>query len=314
LIDFYECLPEMNLTRCSANPIETNNNLHTKIRQLVAMRFEEKGKPLFCIHPSGGDIGIYRKFASRTGPSLSVIGIQSRLVCGATTEFSTLEEMAFDYACLLNEHQPTGPVRLLGFSLGGFVASLMARELQKFGRSVSFMGLIDSNPNWTTATETSRRELCLRLTQVFTKFQSIGVMNPKPLETVQKDVAILVDLCLSGNATSSAEVMVKTEAMGYVPNRKMDAQLLVKFTNGFFAHCRLLKDFEPPEINCPLHLWWPSEASKENEFGARMWIQKSKLTVSETVIEGSHYSIMRGAAVKVLSAEVEAAIALEDAS
>ena len=304
----------MNLTSCSANLIETKDNPNaTKLRQLVAMRFEEKGKPLFCIHPSGGDIGIYRKFASRTGPDLSVVGIQSRLLCGATTEFSTLEEMASDYCCLINQHQPTGTIRLLGFSLGGFVASLMAHKLQQSGRSVAFLGLIDSNPTWTTATETSRRELCLRLAQVFTKFQSIGVLRQKPLETVQKDVAILVDSCLGKRSTSGADVMANIKVMGYIPSRDRDAQLLMKFANSFLAHCRLLKDFEPPEINCPLYLWWPSEASKENESGAKMWIQKSNLTVSESVIEGSHYSIMRGAAVKVLSAEVEAAIAHEDA-
>ena len=283
-----------------------------RFRQLVTMRGAKEGKPLFCIHPSGGDIGIYRKFAARTGPELSVMGIQSRLMCGAATEFSTLKEMAFDYACLINEQQPLGTVRLLGFSLGGFVASLMAHELQQFGRSVSFLGLIDSNPSWTTAAETSRQELCLRLTQVFTKFQSVGVMKKKPLEIVQRDVAILVNSCLGDQPISSTEVMAQTTAMGYVPSRQMETELLKKFTDIFLAHCRLLKDFEPPEIKCPLYLWWPSEASKENQSGAKLWIEKSNSPVSESIIDGSHYSIMRGSAVRVLTAEVEAAIAHED--
>lgn len=303
----------MNLASFSVSPHKSvREQSSTRLRQLVTMRREEKGKPLFCIHPSGGDIGIYRKFASRTGPDLSVIGIQSRLVCGAATEFSTLEEMAFDYACLINEYQPTGTIRLLGFSLGGFVASLMTRELQKSGRSVSFLGLIDSNPNWTTAKETSRQELCLRLTQVFTKFQSIGVMKQKPLETVERDVAILVNLCFVARPVSSVEIMAKTAAMGYVPSRQRDADILMKFTDTFLTHCRLLKDFEPPEINCPLYLWWPSEAADEDGSGSKLWVEKTKSTVSESVIDGSHYSVMRGSAVRVLSAEVEAAIAHED--
>lgn len=305
----------MNLTSFPVSPSEsTDSHNPSRLRQIVSMRIAEKGKPLFCIHPSGGDVGIYRKFAARTGPELSIIGIQSRLECGASTEYSTLNEMAYDYACLINEHQPMGAIRMLGFSLGGFLASLMAHELQQFGRSVSFLGLIDSNPNWTTATETSRQELCLRLTQVFTKFQSIGVMKQKPLETVQKDVAILVNFCFDVQHPSPAEVMAKTTAMGYVPSRQMDVNLLMKFTNSFLTHCRLLKDFEPPEINCPLYLWWPSETSKDNESGSKLWRQTSQFAVSESVIDGSHYSIMRGLAVRVLSAEVEASLAHEDAS
>lgn len=301
----------MNLTSHAVCPGELiDGQSSTRSRQLVAMRHAGKGKPLFCIHPSGGDIGIYRKLASRIGPELSVMGIQSRLMCGAESEFSNLEEMAFDYACLVKEHQPVGAIRLLGFSLGGFLASLMARELQQAGRSVAFLGLIDSDPNWTTATETSRQELCLRLTQVFTKFQSIGVMREKPLEIVQRDVAILVNSCMGNHHISPTEVMANTIAMGYVPSRQKDSDLLLKFTNTFLTHCRLLKDFKPPIVNCPLYLWWPSEATPDE---SQPWASKANLTVSESVIEGSHFSIMRGAAVRNLAEELEAAIAHEDA-
>ena len=304
----------MNLTTLSATQHELiSKQRATKSDQLVAMRHTENGKPLFCIHPSGGDIGVYRKFAARTTPQLSVLGIQSRLQCGATSEFSSLRRMAVEYADLINEHQPLGKIRLLGFSLGGFLASLMATELQQFGRTVSFLGLIDSNPNWTVATDTSRQELCLRLTQVFTKFQSIGVMQRKPLEIVERDVAVLVDSCMSDQQPiSSEEAMAITTAMGYVPSRKRDSDLLMKFTDTFLTHCRLLRDFEPPEINCPLYLWWPSDAAEESKSGSELWSRRAQSTVSESIIEGSHYSIMRGRSVRVLTAEVEAAIAYSD--
>ena len=304
----------MNLTTFSATHHESiTKRSAVNSDQLLAMRHTENGKPLFCIHPSGGDIGVYRKFAARTTPALSVYGIQSRLQCGATSEFSSLSRMAFEYADLINDNQPMGDIRLLGFSLGGFLASLMAVELQQLGRTVSFLGLIDSNPNWTVASDTSRQELCLRLTQVFTKFQSIGVMQRKPLEIVERDVAVLVDSCMSDQQPlSSEEAMAITTAMGYVPSRKRDSDLLMKFTDTFLTHCRLLRDFEPPEINCPLHLWWPSDAAQESKSGSELWAQKAQSTVSESIIEGSHYSIMRGRSVRVLTAEVEAAIAYSD--
>lgn len=283
-------------------------------QQLISIRNPESGDPLFCIHPSGGDIGIYRKLATRLGTSRAIWGIQSRLICGAENEYGSLNEMACAYSRIITDQHPQGSVRLLGFSLGGFLASLMAQELQRAGRHVSFLGLIDSNPGWTGESDASRQELCLRLTQVFTKFQSIGVMKQKPLETVQRDVATLVDACLSDQPASSDEIMARTTAMGYVPDRGSESGVLMRFTNTFIAHCRLLKGFEPPQVNCPLHLWWPSDAGEENSAGSRIWAQHSNDSVTESVIQGSHYSIMRGVAVRTLGAEVKHAIELSDDS
>ena len=88
-------------------------------------------------------------------------------------------------------------IRLLGFSLGGFLASLIAENLYQSGRTVSFLGLIDSNPGWIDASEKSRQELAVRLTQVFTKFQNVGMMRMKPIEDVRRDVKVLVDTCFA---------------------------------------------------------------------------------------------------------------------
>lgn len=275
--------------------------------QLVSIRNPDHGDPIYCMHPSGGDIGIYRKLASRLSKR-GIWGIQSRLLCGADTEAATLEEMASDYCSLIENHQPDGKIRLLGFSLGGFIATLMAKRFQQNSRVVSFLGLIDSNPAWTSGTTKSRQELCLRLTQVFTKFQSIGVMQQKPLEIVERDVAILVDTCLGDDPVTTAEVMAKTTAMGYVPDRQRDSDLLMQFTHTFVTHCRLLRGFKAPEIDCPLYLWWPSEGGQENETGSAIWAGRSKFEVEESCIEGSHYSIMRGAAVRRLAEQVDTAI------
>jgi len=284
----------------------------TLMRQLVPIRNPEGIAPLFCIHPSGGDIGIYRKLATRLDPNRCILGIQSRLECGASTEFSSLDEMAEQYAQIIEMQKPEGSIRLLGFSLGGFIASLVARNLHQSGRTVSFLGLIDSNPDWTVESDTSRNELCLRLAQVFTKFQNIGVMRMKPIETVHRDVAILVDTVLGDQPVSSSEIMAKTTAMGYVPDRQVDANALNKFTNTFLTHCRLLKNFRPPQVECPLSLWWPSETENENARGTEIWTQRARSTVSASAIKGSHYSIMRGSSVRKMAAELETAIELSE--
>lgn len=285
------------------------------MRQLVSIRNPDGIAPLFCIHPSGGDIGIYRKLATRLDSSRAVLGIQSRLECGASTEYSSLEEMAHQYARIIEMQEPEGDIRLLGFSLGGFVASLIARDLYRSGRNVSFLGLIDSNPSWIVVSgksrvvsEKSHQQLCTRLTQVFSKFQEIGVMRMKPIETVHRDVSTIVDACLADGPVSSTDIMALTTRLGYVPDRQVDANALNKFTNTFLTHSRLLRDFQPPQIECPLSLWWPSETENENTAGSEIWSQCAQSTVTESVIEGSHYSIMRGSPVRALAAELESAI------
>lgn len=285
------------------------------MRQLVHIRNPEGSSPLFCVHPSGGDIGIYRKLANRLNPNRAILGIQSRLECGATTELSSLDEMAHQYAQIIEMQEPEGDIRLLGFSLGGFLATLIAKELRQSGRNVSFLGLIDSNPGWIAASETSRsisekshQQLCTRLSQVFIRFQEIGVMRMKPIETVNRDIAIIVDACLADGPVSSSDIMELTTKLGYVPDRQADANALNKFTNTFLTHSRLLRYFHPPQIDCPLSLWWPSETEKENATGSEIWAECAQSTVTESVLKGSHYSIMRGSPVRTLAAELESAI------
>ena len=279
-----------------------------KLRHLVAIRNPDSDSPLFCIHPSGGDVGIYRKLATRLDSSRSIWGIQSRLLCGAKTEFASLEEMACEYTQIIEEKQPTGPIRMLGFSLGGFLAALMAKNFYQSGRHVSFLGMIDSNPGWIAASETSRQELCLRLTQLFTKFQNIGVMHQKPIESVERDVRSLVDMCLKNKSISPDETMAKTVAMGYVPDDELATGVLMKFTSNFLKHISLLDDFHPPELSCPLHLWWPSETMEGNRSGAKIWSQCTSAKTTDSVIKGGHYSIMRGSAVRALASEIDSAI------
>ena len=109
----------------------TNDQAECLASCVVPLRASQTGAPLFCIHPSGGDIGIYRKVARHLTPDYPVLGIQSRLLVGATDEFQTIDAMAEHYTKLVVEHQPEGAVRLFGFSFGGFVATAIASLLNR---------------------------------------------------------------------------------------------------------------------------------------------------------------------------------------
>jgi thioesterase domain-containing protein len=57
---------------------------------------------------------------------------------------ASVEAMATAAAALMRSHQPHGPYRLLGYSLGGIVALEAGRLLQEAGEAVSFLGLVDA--------------------------------------------------------------------------------------------------------------------------------------------------------------------------
>jgi thioesterase domain-containing protein len=56
-----------------------------------------------------------------------------------------LSELAADYAARIRTVQPVGPYRLIGWSVGGLIATEVARVLARDGGDVPFVGLIDAH-------------------------------------------------------------------------------------------------------------------------------------------------------------------------
>ncbi|WP_066907227.1 thioesterase domain-containing protein [Millisia brevis] len=101
--------------------------------------------PLFVIHPTGGLVGRYRRIAELVDPALPIHGVQARGIEWPAPEPASIGEIARDYINTIRPLAPTGPFRLLGFSVGGVIAHAMAVELQKLGETVDLM-VIDAYP------------------------------------------------------------------------------------------------------------------------------------------------------------------------
>ncbi len=95
-----------------------------------------EGRPLFLVHPVGGEVLCYVPLARRL--DRPVYGLQ------APEEALPLEAMADLYLRHVREVQPEGPYTLGGWSMGGVVAFEMARQLEVRGETVEEVVLIDS--------------------------------------------------------------------------------------------------------------------------------------------------------------------------
>ncbi|WP_449434129.1 amino acid adenylation domain-containing protein [Pseudomonas putida] len=100
--------------------------------------------PLFCVHAGFGTVFDYEPLARRLNGRCQVIGIQARQLLDASWREVSLQAMAEDYVACLREKQPQGPYRLLGWSLGGTLAALMAALLESAGEQVQLLALLDS--------------------------------------------------------------------------------------------------------------------------------------------------------------------------
>ena len=112
---------------------------------LLALNAGGNGLPaLFCLHAGFGTVFDYEPLARRLQGRYRVFGLQCRMLLDRDWQDDDLASMAIDYAQYIRQRQPQGPYQLLGWSLGGSLALLVAAELEKQGQAVAFLGLVDS--------------------------------------------------------------------------------------------------------------------------------------------------------------------------
>ncbi|WP_158708263.1 non-ribosomal peptide synthetase [Streptomyces sp. NRRL S-455] len=119
---------------------------HEPMERLLPLRASGSRRPVFCVHPGSGMSWCYSGLVRHLPADIPVYGIQAAGLDGDGRLPATLEEMAAEYADLVQEAQPQGPYRLLGWSLGGNVAFAMAGELRARGQEVELVAFLDAYP------------------------------------------------------------------------------------------------------------------------------------------------------------------------
>lgn len=102
--------------------------------------------PLFCFHPSFGTVYDYYPLATILKDRMPVYGIVSRAYVEGKWQDATWESIVDDYLNEILRVQKSGAYSLLGWSLGGDLAMEVASRLERMGKRVAFVGLIDSPP------------------------------------------------------------------------------------------------------------------------------------------------------------------------
>jgi enterobactin synthetase component F len=115
---------------------------------LITLAHGEPGRaPLFVVHPAGGIAWNYRELARALQPARDVHGLQSPVLDPARPLPDSIDALASDYVARIIAHQPSGPVHLLGWSVGGIIAQAIAVKLQALQREVGALVLLDAYPS-----------------------------------------------------------------------------------------------------------------------------------------------------------------------
>ncbi|MFC4045847.1 amino acid adenylation domain-containing protein [Dactylosporangium siamense] len=101
--------------------------------------------PLFCLPPASGLAWQFAGLKRHLPEGIPLIGLQSPRLSRTVDLPATLDDLADEYAGLVTQIAPDGPVRLLGWSFGGAVAHAVAARLVPAGRDVTFVGMLDSH-------------------------------------------------------------------------------------------------------------------------------------------------------------------------
>lgn len=115
---------------------------------LVPIRSGEDERPLFCTSLHDGSFWRAARLVRHLRAGTPVYGFRAPSV-SATGPLQTIEQLADTYLTTLESVQPDGPVRLLGPCFGGTVALEMAIRLERRGRPVELLAMVNSfNRAW----------------------------------------------------------------------------------------------------------------------------------------------------------------------
>ncbi|WP_302216612.1 non-ribosomal peptide synthase/polyketide synthase [Streptomyces sp. JUS-F4] len=113
---------------------------------LLPLRTHGRQHPLFCIHPVSGLSWSYSRLLKHLSPEIPVYGLQARGIRRQEPLPESLDDMAEDYVQRILQLQPEGPYFLLGWSFGGLLAHTIAALLERRGKQIALLALLDAYP------------------------------------------------------------------------------------------------------------------------------------------------------------------------
>jgi amino acid adenylation domain-containing protein len=169
---------------------------------LVPIRTTGTKTPLFLIHGGGLNILLFKSISQYLNNDQPVYGIQALGLNKAMEIPTSLKEIAKIHVNEILKADPDGPYSIAGYSLGGFIAFEIARQLKEMGKEIKMLGVMDTNATSTLPANALKEGIGRKILRQFYKIPFIIKSFIKhPAETIAYQSGI-VKRKLKGDYTS----------------------------------------------------------------------------------------------------------------
>lgn len=192
-----------------------------------------------------------------------------------TTRFETVEEVAARYRKQILDVQHEGPYRIAGWSAGGTIAMAIARQLLDSGRTVEFVGLIDTAADYSFLTR-----------------------RPEWTRGLSADVAKHLSR-MDGEAIAQ---FCKEQGVAFLDH---DLDTLRRHIQIGSAICTALEGYSTPRLELAVHLFVSEHSAAQGVDSAWRAVHKN---LSVQIIGGDHFSMMKLPHLSTLGASISRAI------
>jgi acyl transferase domain-containing protein/thioesterase domain-containing protein/acyl carrier protein len=279
--------------------------------QLLCLRAEGEGAPLFLIHPAGGSIQLYDELVSALPPCAPVYAIRSRVLAGAPEEWPTIAGLARSYAGLVEATCPDGTLRVAGFSLGGLLAVAIAAELERSGRSVDWVGLIDA-PVVVLDPDHSQAAVLRDLIVEFYEHlkAETALTAPPPGRALEQSAATLARRMVKlGSESEQVQAMLDWLTLHGLDGQRAAGAGVRRFFELFARHVNLVRRWDIGPLNVPVRWWRAADSRLTRTTGGGDPIRRvTRGRCTEELLAGRHFELLHAPWVRDLALRVGAAL------
>ncbi|MEA5506118.1 amino acid adenylation domain-containing protein [Halotia wernerae UHCC 0503] len=265
---------------------------------LVEIQSSTTNKPLFFVHPVGGNVLCYVNLARHLGNEQRFYGLQSVGLNGEQQPYTRVEDMATHYIQELRTVQPQGPYLLGGWSMGGLVAFEMAQQLHQQQQEIAALVLLDSRvpttiPNLDDAT-------------LLTWFaRDLGGLVGNNLMVRFEEIQHL-------NSETGLHYILEKAIQANILPADIGLTQMQRLLELFKANTRAMWNYKPVAYPQSMVLIRPSEVFSDdfNDFGDSSWGWDQfveQLTIQ--TVSGNHYTILAQPHVQVLAQQLRDCLA-----
>lgn len=269
--------------------------------------------PWFCIPGAEGSLLIFAEMAHCLKSQTPMYGFRPVGMDGREKPLTRIEDMASHYIKIMRKVRPTGPYRLVGFCMGGFIAYEMAAQLERSGVPVDQVTLIDSHLLPQDIHTDEIRSLCI--------YASLHGVPMTLVDGVNEDLLLcLLNIMTKESDAKLTPVISLSELESMEPEKRLsllyervrkegflEGMSEKAFRDGYavlLANLASMHAYTPTPWQGRLNFFRAADNPAGGPDAVAYWSEAA--TVSSFTIPGNHLTIMSGDSVRMIVDSIRA--------